>query len=74
MRNASASIAHMRNIWIRASVARSEQFPVKKVIGFDRPTLDAIDAYRRAQTPIPNASEAIREILSAWLREHGYLG
>lgn len=55
-------------------MARPEQFPIKKVIGFDQAMMDALDAYRRGQTPIPNVSEAIRDILRDWLRERGYLG
>jgi hypothetical protein len=39
---------------------RPEIYPVKKVIGFDRAQLAAIDGWRRRQTPIPTVSEAIR--------------
>jgi hypothetical protein len=53
-------------------MARPEKFPVKKVIGFDQSTLSALEAYRREQGVIPNVSEAIRDILNDWLREHGY--
>jgi hypothetical protein len=55
------------------SVARPEQFPIKKVIGFDRQMMDALDAYRREQDVIPNLSEAIRSILRDWLHERGHL-
>lgn len=55
-------------------LARTEQYPVKKVVGFDRETIDAIEKYRADQSPIPNASEAIRTILRDWLQEKGYLG
>lgn len=54
-------------------MARPTTFPIKKVIGFDQELLDAIDAYRREQTPLPNQSEAIRDILAAWLSERSYL-
>ena len=57
----------------RTFLARPTAFPIKKVIGFDQETLDAIEAYRREQTPIPNQSEAIRAILTDWLREKGHL-
>lgn len=53
-------------------MARREQFPIKKVVGFDQVMIDAIDAYRRDQEAIPNASEAIRDILREWLSEKGY--
>ena len=42
-------------------------FPVKKVIGFDQAQLDAIDKWRRHQTPIPSVSEAIRRLLESAL-------
>lgn len=54
-------------------MARPAAFPVKKVIGFDQSMLDAIDAYRREQTPLPNQSEAIRQILAEWLSVKGYI-
>lgn len=54
-------------------LARPIAFPVKKVVGFDQETIDAIEAYRRDQTPIPNQSEAIRSILRDWLQDKGYL-
>jgi hypothetical protein len=55
------------------SMPRPELFPAKKVIGFERTMLTAIDAYRRDQTPIPNVSDAIRAIIRDWLIGHGYL-
>lgn len=54
-------------------MARPTAYPIKKVIGFDQQTIDAIEAYRREQTPIPNQSEAIRAILTDWLKSRGYL-
>lgn len=54
-------------------MARPTAYPVKKVIGFDQVTLDAVEAFRREQTPIPNQSEAIRLILTNWLQSNGYL-
>ncbi len=48
-------------------------YPVKKVIGFDEELLKAVDAWRGARTPIPNASDAIRQILTKHLRQKGYL-
>jgi hypothetical protein len=52
-------------------MGRKEQFPVKKMLGFDQQLLDRIDAYRRKQTPIPNLSDAIRDLLDQALLEQG---
>ena len=54
-------------------MARAQLYPVKKVIGFDDDLLQAVDAWRRNRTPIPNVSDAIRQILSKHLRQKGYL-
>jgi hypothetical protein len=45
---------------------RPELYPVKKIVGFDEGTIIAIEKWRAKQTPIPNASEAIR-----WLVKQG---
>jgi hypothetical protein len=42
---------------------RPEIYPVKKLIGFNQAQLDAIDEWRRRQTPIPSVSEAIRRLV-----------
>jgi len=42
---------------------RPELYPVKKVIGFDQSMLDAIEHWRRRQTPIPTVSDAIRTLV-----------
>lgn len=42
---------------------RPELYPVKKVIGFDRAMLEAIDSWRRIQSPIPTVSDAIRQLV-----------
>ena len=42
---------------------RPELYPVKKVIGFDREQLSAIDRWRRSQSPIPTVSDAIRQLV-----------
>lgn len=52
-------------------MGRPPLYPIKKIIGFDQELLDAIDAWRRTQTPIPNVSEAVRVILTDWLVGHG---
>jgi hypothetical protein len=46
---------------------RPELYPVKKVIGFDQSMLDAIDHWRRRQTPIPTVSDAIRALVELGL-------
>jgi hypothetical protein len=46
---------------------RPELYPVKKVIGFDQSMLDAIDHWRRRQTPIPTVSDAIRTLVEQGL-------
>ena len=43
---------------------RPELFPVKKVIGFDQEMLNAIEDWRRRQTPIPTVSESIRQLVA----------
>ena len=42
---------------------RPELYPVKKVIGFNREQLSAIDRWRRSQSPIPTVSDAIRQLV-----------
>jgi hypothetical protein len=42
---------------------RSELYPVKKIVGFDQQMIAAIDKWRSKQRPIPNASEAIRQLV-----------
>ena len=42
---------------------RPELCPVKKVIGFNREQLSAIDGWRRSQSPIPTVSDAIRQLV-----------
>ena len=73
MRYMSLSIGHMRNKRNEDSVARPQQFPIKKLVGFDQEMMDAIDSYRRDQPAIPNISEAIRDLLQEVLRDKGYL-
>ena len=48
-------------------MARPQLYPIKKVIGFDRDMLDAIDAWRRVQSPIPTVSDAIRRLVELGL-------
>jgi hypothetical protein len=48
-------------------MARTTQFPHKKLIGFDDEMLARIDDYRRTSDPIPNFSDAVRELVDAGL-------
>jgi hypothetical protein len=52
-------------------MSRSEIFPIKKVIGFEQEQLDAVDDWRRRQSPIPNVSEAIRRLIELGLASKG---
>jgi len=47
---------------------RPQLFPVKKVVGFDREMIDAIDNWRTKQKPLPNVSEAIRRLVELGLK------
>jgi hypothetical protein len=44
-------------------MGRPELYPVKKVIGFKKEMLAAIDKWRRKQEPIPSVSDAVRRLL-----------
>jgi hypothetical protein len=46
---------------------RPKLYPVKKVIGFDEEMLEAIDKWRRRQSPIPSVSDAVRTLIDAGL-------
>jgi hypothetical protein len=50
---------------------RPELYPVKKVVGFDEAMISAIEKWRRKQTPIPNASEAVRRLVELGLASGG---
>jgi hypothetical protein len=58
-------ITHM--LYFETQMPRPELYPVKKVIGFDQATIDAIDKWRAKQKPLLNASEAIRRLLELGL-------
>ncbi|WOH58518.1 hypothetical protein [Bradyrhizobium sp. BWC-3-1] len=47
---------------------RPEIYPVKKMIGFTADMLEAIDKWRAKQRPIPNVSDAIRQLVEAGLK------
>ena len=46
---------------------RPELYPVKKIVGFDKGTIAAIEKWRAEQTAIPSLSEAIRQLVGQGL-------
>jgi hypothetical protein len=42
---------------------RPELYPVKKIVGFDQAMIDDVEKWRAKQRPIPNVSEAIRQLV-----------
>jgi hypothetical protein len=50
-------------------MSRPKLYPVKKIVGFEREMMNAIDKWRRWQTPIPSASEAIRRLVELGLAD-----
>lgn len=52
-------------------MGRKEQYPVKKLVGFDQNMLDRIDQWRAGQRPIPNPSDAIRALINTALLSAG---
>ncbi|MGV8865245.1 MAG: hypothetical protein ACOH2T_29415 [Pseudomonas sp.] len=49
-------------------MARPLRFPFKRLVAFDQQMLDAIEAWRRQQTPIPSEADAVRQLLAKALR------
>ena len=58
-------------------MSRPELYPVKKILGFDRAMLGAVEKWRAKQQTIPTVSEAIRQLINIGLatstsaRSHG---
>jgi Arc/MetJ-type ribon-helix-helix transcriptional regulator len=50
-------------------IGRPETHPVKKVIGFTEEMLVDVESWRAKQKPIPNLSEAIRQLVGLGLRD-----
>jgi hypothetical protein len=44
-----------------------ERTPLKKTIGFDYAMIEAIENWRARQSPVPNTSEAIRQLVEIGL-------
>jgi hypothetical protein len=49
-------------------IGRPETHPIKKVIGFTEEMIEAVEAWRAKQKPVPNQSEAIRKIIEIGLK------
>jgi hypothetical protein len=47
---------------------RPEIYPVKKMVGFSTTMLDTIEKWRAKQRPIPNVSDAIRQLIEIGLK------
>jgi hypothetical protein len=47
---------------------KPEHHRIKKIVGFDRRTIDAIEKWRGEQRPVPDLSEAIRRLVDSGLR------
>ena len=47
---------------------RPEIYPVKKLVGLSEAMLEAIDKWRAKQKPIPNVSDAIRQLIEIGLK------
>jgi hypothetical protein len=50
---------------------RPETHPIKKIIGFTQGMIDAIETWRGKQRPVPNLSEAIRQLVEIGLKAKG---
>jgi hypothetical protein len=44
------------------------EYPIKKIIGFTQPMIEAIEKWRAKQRPIPTVSEAIRRLIELGLK------
>jgi hypothetical protein len=60
--------ANVNNAYVIFCMPRPGIYPVKKVIGFNQEMLDAIDEWRRRQTPIPTVSDAVRRLIEIGLK------
>lgn len=53
-------------------MARPEQYPEKKLIGFTSEAVESVEEWRRQQpSPMPNFSEAVRRLVEIGLRASG---
>jgi hypothetical protein len=51
----------------KRKIGRPETHPVKKIIGFTKEQLAIVENWRAKQRPIPNLSEAIRQLMERGL-------
>jgi hypothetical protein len=49
-------------------IGRPETHPIKKVIGFTDKMIADVEAWRAKQKPVPNLSEAIRQLVDRGLK------
>jgi hypothetical protein len=54
-------------IFFEVNMPRPDLNPVKKIVGFDRHMIDAIENWRGKQRPIPDLAEAIRRLVESGL-------
>jgi len=47
---------------------RPEIYPVKKLVGLSESMLEAIEKWRAKQRPMPNVSDAIRQLIEIGLK------
>ncbi|MFK4522189.1 hypothetical protein ABIF90_000170 [Bradyrhizobium japonicum] len=47
---------------------RPEIYPIKKLVGLSERMLESIDKWRAKQRPIPNVSDAIRQLIEIGLK------
>jgi hypothetical protein len=48
-------------------IGRPGTHPIKKVLGFTKEMVDAVERWRATQRPVPNFSEAARRLVEAGL-------
>jgi hypothetical protein len=53
------------------SELRPETHPIKKLVGFTEEMIAAVETWRAKQKPVPNLSEAIRQLVEIGLKAKG---
>lgn len=77
-----ACLAHQNNVYVvyalvnsvyalfgEYQMPRPEIYPIKKLVKFSTDMLDAIESWRAKQRPIPNVSDAIRQLIEIGLKD-----
>jgi hypothetical protein len=49
-------------------IGRPETHPIKKIIGFSEEMIEAVEKWQAKQKPVPNLSEAIRQLVELGLK------